>query len=189
MLCWSGCVKCGCVSAPAFRVTQPICRLSGCSSVATVIGNDGQPELWLKLHRGWPRMTNVVYCVSVCVCGSVCFQSPEFLWDYRHAERGEEEIRLKQHKCITEHLSSNKIIESSIGVIPALLYSCHILLYRSLSPQHWHTDRVTVKKKGMLPPLSGLSLYEWGRAIIDCLSLPGLPMIPCCSLQGGTLIA
>lgn len=61
------CVKCGSVSAPAFRVTQPICRLSGCSSVATVIGNDGQPELWLKLHRGWPRMTNVVRCVCVCL--------------------------------------------------------------------------------------------------------------------------
>lgn len=61
------CVKCGSVSAPAFRVTQPICRLSGCSSVATVIGNDGQPELWLKLHRGWPRMTNVVQCVFVCL--------------------------------------------------------------------------------------------------------------------------
>lgn len=107
------CVKCGSVSAPAFRVTQPICRLSGCSSVATVIGNDGQPELWLKLHRGWPRMTNVVRCVCVCTrvwrsCVCECV-FPEFYWDRGHVERGEEEIRLQQRKYITEHLSSNKI--------------------------------------------------------------------------------
>lgn len=52
-------MKFGCVGVPVFRVTEPICRLSGCSSVATVIGDDGQSELWPKLHRGWSRMTNV----------------------------------------------------------------------------------------------------------------------------------
>lgn len=118
------------MSVPAFRVAHSICGLSGCSSVATVIGNDGQPKLWLKLHRGWPRMTNIVMCVYVC---DVCV-FPDFFWDCR---RG-----CSSGSTSQDNYPPIKSSVSTTGAIPSFLRSCHTESYFSL--QQRHADKVAV---------------------------------------------
>lgn len=150
MLSWTVCAACGRVSTSAFRVTQSISRMSGRSSVATVIGTDGQSGFGWSCIRAGPEWS--------MLCGVCVFR--EFPKDCRD---GWSSTSPSQHTN-----PAIKSFTSSKGVIPALPCSYHIFLSCF---HHRLPDRVTVIRGKILMRRAVIDCLS--LSVIFCINMRG----------------